>query len=61
MSDPAEYRDLWRERMRLEGIKRHERNKIRRPRKIIPDTDRMPWPEPEKVTPETAWRQPRVR
>lgn len=59
MADTSTFRDPWRERMRLFEAKRLAKNKARKERKVIPEGDRMPWPEPERITPERAWGQRR--
>jgi hypothetical protein len=56
----ADFRDPWRERMRLEEIRRREKYKARKERKVIPEGERMPWPEEKsRITPERAWSMPR--
>lgn len=57
MVEPSGYRDAWRERMRLEELKRHEKNRLRKERKPGQEEKRMPWPESSKLTPDEAWRR----
>lgn len=59
LNDAPSFRDPWIERMRLLETKRLERNKARKSRKEIPEIERMPWPETEKMTPDRAWSQRR--
>lgn len=60
MSEPIlAFRDPWIIKMRELEAKRLQKN--RKTRKVIIEPERMPWPETEKMTPERAWSQPRVR
>jgi hypothetical protein len=57
MIDQPDFRDPWRERIRLFEAKRQAKNRARKERKAIPEGERMPWPDTAKIALDEVWRR----